>query len=241
MTLSEKISGWLKERVRKARKKGLVIGLSGGIDSAVTAVLAKQALGDNVLGLIMPCGNARVDEDLALKLAGQFDIKVQKIELDDIYNNFCRICPGTARAAKANLKPRIRMMALYYFANTLDYLVAGTGNKSEIMIGYFTKHGDGGCDLLPLAGLLKTDVRKLARELKIPSEIITRPPTAGLWEGQTDEGEIGVSYKELDRCLYALEKGKRPEVKEETLNKIKLMIRNSQHKRKKTPFFDWSG
>ena len=237
MELSKKISGWIKERVDKARKKGIVVGLSGGIDSAVTAVLAKKALGDNVIGFVLPCGNDARDEELAFKVAKKFNITMQKVELDDVYKKFCEICPGTVHIARANLKPRLRMITLYYFANALDYLVAGTGNKSELMIGYFTKYGDGGCDILPLGGLLKTEVRKLARDLRIPSEIIKRPPSAGLWEGQTDEGEIGVTYKELDNCLEALEKGKIPKLKNKKLVKIKSMIKNSEHKRDKIPVF----
>jgi NAD+ synthase len=234
---SEKISLWIKEQVRKARKKGIVVGLSGGIDSAVTVVLAKKALGNNVIGLILPCGNHPRDERLALKVAKKFNIRVKKIDIGSIYNKFRKILPGASLIAKANLKPRLRMLILYYFANTLDYLVTGTGNKSELMIGYFTKYGDGGCDILPLGGLLKTEVRKLARDLRIPPEIIKRPPTAGLWEGQTDEGEIGITYKELDSCLEAFEQGRRPKINNKNLEKIKSMIRSSQHKRNKIPIF----
>ena len=237
MELSEKISLWIKEQVRKARKKGIVVGLSGGIDSAVTAVMSKKVLGEHVVGLILPCESHPKDEELALKVARKFNIRVKKIDLKNIYKKFCEIYPDASSLTKANLKPRLRMTILYSFANTLDYLVAGTGNKSELMIGYFTKYGDGGCDILPLGGLLKTEVRKLARDLRIPPEIIKRPPTAGLWEGQTDEGEIGVSYRELDSCLDALEKGSRLKVKNKNLAKIKLMIRSSGHKRNKIPIF----
>jgi len=238
MGLSKKISAWIREQVRKASKKGIVVGLSGGIDSAVTAALSKRALGDNVIGLILPCGNHPQDKELALKVAKKFNLRVHKVELAGVYKKFCEVCPGTVHIAKANLKPRLRMLTLYYFANALDYLVVGTGNKSELMIGYFTKYGDGGCDILPLGGLFKTEVRKLARDLRIPQEIIKRPPTAGLWEGQTDEGEIGVTYKELDNCLEDLEKGKVPKLRNKKLAKIKLMVRSSQHKRRKIPIFD---
>lgn len=231
MKLSQEISDWIKQQVKSAERKGVVVGLSGGIDSAVVAVLSRKALGDNVLGLILPCENHKRDEELALKVAKRFKIKVQKAELSGVYKKFCEICPGTVRIAKANLKPRLRMLTLYYFANALDYLVAGTGNKSELMIGYFTKYGDGGCDILPLGNLFKTEVRKLAKELGIPGEIIKRPPTAGLWEGQTDEGEIGLSYKELDECLEAIEENRGLFSKKKILEKVKLMIRKSRHKR----------
>ncbi len=237
MDLAEKISDWIRQQVTAAGKKGVVVGLSGGIDSAVVGVLAKKAMRDNVIGLILPCGNDAMDEELAAKLADRFRIKTQTADLYDIYTRLCAHFTGGTAVARANLKPRLRMMALYYFANTLDYLVAGTGNKSELIIGYFTKYGDGGCDILPLAGLLKTEVRKLAKDLHIPGEIIKRPPSAGLWEGQTDEDEIGISYKELDSCLIALEKGKRTDSKNRNLAKVKLMVKNSQHKRKKIPIF----
>lgn len=127
------------------------------------------------------------------------------------------------------------MLTLYYFANTLDYLVAGTSNKSDFMIGYFTKHGDSGCDILPLGGLLKTEVRKLAQDLQIPQEIVKRSSSNGLWEDQADENRIGISYNELDSCLLALEEGQKPD--NNNLAKIKLMVINSEHKRSKIPNF----
>jgi len=237
MKLSKEISEWIKGQVRKAHKKGIVLGLSGGIDSALTAVLSKKAMREHVIGLILPCESHPKDKELALKVARKFNIRVKEIDLKNIYKKFCEIFPDASRLARANLKPRLRMAILYTFANTLDYLVAGTGNKSELTIGYFTKYGDGGCDILPIGGLLKTDVRKMAKELCIPPEIIKRPPTAGLWEGQTDEGEIGISYKELDSCLDAFEQGRSPKIDNRNLEKIKLMIRSSKHKRNKIPTF----
>ena len=129
------------------------------------------------------------------------------------------------------------MSVLYYFANSLNYLVVGTGNRSEFQIGYFTKYGDGGCDILPLAGLLKREVRKLAKDLGIPNEIIVRPPSAGLWKGQTDEGEIGLEYDDLDRCLVAIKNGKTKGIEKKSLAKVKSMVRASDHKRKMPPIF----
>lgn len=157
MDLAEKIKDWTRQHVWATGKKGIVFGLSGGIVSAVVAVLAKKALKDNVTGLILPCGDDAMDEELAVKLANKLRIKTQKVVLSDIYTRLCAIFPGGTTVACVNLKPRLRMMAPYCFANTLDYLVAGTGNKSELMIGYFTKHGGGGYDILPLGGLLKTE------------------------------------------------------------------------------------
>ncbi|GAG09094.1 unnamed protein product, partial [marine sediment metagenome] len=150
MQLSEEIASWIREQVEKANKKGIVLGLSGGVDSAAVAVLSKMALGQDVLGLILPCKSTPEDEELALKIAGKFDIRIEKVVLDDVFDKLVEAVPriiNTANSksqtgnrelpvAKANLKPRLRMSILYYFANTLDYLVAGTGNKSELLVGY---------------------------------------------------------------------------------------------------------
>lgn len=238
MNLAQDIGDWIKRQVRNAGKKGVVLGLSGGIDSSVVAALSKKALGDNALGLILPCNSNAVDEEFALKLARQFDINTKRIPLNNIFNGLISMLPDGSTIAKANLKPRLRMIVLYYFANTLDYLVAGTGNKSELSVGYFTKYGDGGCDILPLGGLLKIEVRKLAEELGIPKEIIKRPPSAGLWEDQTDEVEMGMCYEDLDSCLKAIEEKREHEVETIILEKTKVMIRNSSHKRENPPVFN---
>jgi NAD+ synthase len=238
--LSEDIAKWIGEQVKAAGKKGIVVGLSGGIDSACVAALAKKALGPNVLGLILPCNSSQTDEKFALKIAEAFGIETKTIPLNNIFNGLLNMLPDGNTIAKANLKPRLRMAVLYYFANFLDYLVAGTGNRSELAIGYFTKHGDGGCDILPLGELLKTEVRHLARQLKIPPEIIERPPTAGLWDGQTDEEEMEMSYRDLDESITAIEKDCLDNIREDTLEKVRFMIRKSNHKREKTPIFNSS-
>lgn len=237
MELSEEIANWIKKHLEKAGRKGIVFGLSGGLDSAVLAHLAKMAVGDNVLGLILPCKSATEDVELAIKAAEKAGIETKEVSLDRAFDEFFVMCPGADAPARGNLKPRLRMTALYYFANMLNYLVAGSGNKSELAIGYFTKYGDGAVDILPLGNLLKTEVRELARELGVPEEIIKRPPSAGLWKGQTDEGEIGLTYEQLDRAILAIEKNETQGMDKKTLEKVKKMIKNSEHKRSEIPIF----
>lgn len=223
--ISEKISDWIKEKVREVGAKGVIVGLSGGVDSSVVAVLSKKALGGNVLGIIMPCHSNPTDMEHAKTIAKKFGIKTQIVNLTPLYDFILKTFPPGSDMAKANLKPRLRMVTLYYFANMYGYLVVGTGNKSEEMVGYFTKYGDGGVDILPIGDLLKKEVRTLARELGIPKEIIYKPPSAGLWDGQTDEREMGITYEQLDSILeknnFSGELGK----------KVSEMIRKSEHKR----------
>ena len=205
-TLTQKLTNWIKNKVITAKAKGVIIGLSGGIDSAVVAILCKKAFPDNNLALIMPCHSLNKDIEHALSFAKKYDIYYKIIDLSKIYDSFISLLDGKEKYAnfkleKANIKPRLRMITLYYFANKLNYIVVGTGNKSELTIGYFTKYGDGGVDILPLGNLLKSQVIELAKYLEVPYEIIQKPPSAGLWEGQTDEEEIGISYKQLDEYL----------------------------------------
>ena len=237
MRLSGEICEWIKEKISQAKANGAVFGMSGGVDSSVIASLAKKAAGENALGLILPCHSSSLDEEYAYKFALRIDIKTLRISLDSIYDNFLKILPPADNLARGNLKARLRMTTLYYFANMLNYIVIGTDNRSEVEIGYFTKYGDGGTDILPLGNLLKTEVRELAMELDIPEEIIRRKPSAGLWEGQTDEGELGFSYEELDSCIQALDCNKCEEVPVELLAKVKSLISASLHKSAPIPTF----
>ena len=239
MKLSDKRASWIKDEVKKAGKKGIILGLSGGVDSAVVAVLSKMALGEeNVLALLLPCKSHPEDLKCAQEVAKRFNIKTKEIVLDKIFDDFAKTYLEANKLAKANLKPRLRMTALYYFANTLNYLVAGAGNKSELSVGYFTKYGDGGVDILPIGGLFKTEVRRLAEELKIPCSIMERVPSAGLWHGQTDEGEMGITYDQLDKIITAIEKNKTEGIDKETLSKVKRMMEDSEHKRANVPIFE---
>lgn len=237
MRISERISSWIREQVEGAGAAGIVLGISGGIDSAVVAVLAKKAMGDHVLGLIMPCHSRPEDEGDALLVADTFGIRRERVDLSPVYDVFLKQLPEAGELCKANLKPRLRMATLYYYANKLNYLVAGTGNKSEILVGYFTKYGDGGVDLLPIGDLTKTQVRKLAEQLKIPKKIIDRPPSAGLWSGQTDEEEMNISYEDLDKIITCLEKRKQPKASKAQISYVKGMIARSRHKRCTPPIF----
>jgi NAD+ synthase len=245
--LASRISEWIRKRVREAGAKGVVLGMSGGLDSSVTAVLCKKAFPDTTLGLIMPCFSSKEDVAHAKMVANKFGIATKEIDISDIFKFFLNILEEREYdeeakegidIAVANLKPRIRMICLYYFANKLNYLVVGTGNKSELSIGYFTKYGDGAADLLPLGDLLKTEERKLAEELDIPRAIIEKVPSAGLWAGQTDESEIGMSYDELDKILLAMESGDFRGCDPELEKRVKRMMEASRHKRERIAVFN---
>jgi NAD+ synthase len=237
--LAEKLSGWIKDKVAEAGYKGAVVGLSGGVDSAVVAALCVKALPQNTLGLIMPCHSNAKDREHAEMAAKKFGVPTKTVVLDDIYDAYLKILPdfkpdaSLTQIAQANLKARLRMITLYYTANQLKYLVVGSGNRSELTVGYFTKHGDAGVDILPLGNLVKKEARELARFLKVPQEIIDKPPSAGLWEGQTDEGEMGFTYEALDTYILT---GK---ASEELKNRIEAMRAARRHKSTTPPVPDF--
>lgn len=230
--MRKKIANWIRNKVKETKTKGIVLGLSGGIDSCVVAALAKEAVGkQKLLALILPIHSLCQDIKDAELAARQLKIATKTIDLSQMYDNFLKILPQANNLALMNLKPRLRMLVLYYFANKLNYLVCGTGNKAELSVGYFTKHGDGGVDILPIGSLLKRDVKALARELKIPEQIITKAPSAGLFPGQTDEGEMGITYSELDDILFRIEHKRPQRAGMKKVNKVKAMISRSEHKR----------
>lgn len=253
MNLADTISQWIRQQVNGAGARGLLVGLSGGIDSAVVARLCQMATPDNVLGVILPCHSDPQDERDARLVAEHFQLPLTRVDLDQPYDHLIEAARAAqaqlprelldaspapddlrARLPLANIKPRLRMICLYFLANQLNYLVAGTGNRSELAIGYFTKYGDGATDLLPLGDLLKSEVRTLARELGVPREVIDKPPSAGLWLGQTDEDEMGFSYAELEAYLEHGPGDVRPAV----AMKIERLARASEHKRKLPPGFE---
>jgi len=230
-----KLAVWIKDKVQSAGCGGVVLGISGGLDSSVLAVLCQRAFPKGTLGIIMPCYSNQQDKSHAEKLAKQFNIATREVVLDNVFDTLLQELPALnpnpeiGRLARANLKVRLRMLTLYYAAQQLNYLVAGSSNRTEITIGYFTKYGDGGVDIMPLGNLVKSEVRELARYLEIPQEIIDKPPSAGLWAGQTDEDEMGVSYESIDRYILM------GEATEEAKNKIEAMIAVSEHKRSMPP------
>ena len=235
--LSNRIIEWIKNVVSDSGADGIVLGLSGGVDSATVGALCKRAVGEKLLSLIMPCHSEQCDMADSEKVAETFGIKTERVDLTSVYDQLTSILPSSSELADANLKPRLRMIVLYHYANRLNYLVAGTGNKTELEIGYFTKYGDGGVDMLPMAGLLKKEVRLLAAELGVPDEIISKPPTAGLWEGQTDEGEIGMSYEELDAVISSIHSRGTEKLEQASVARVRKLMEFSRHKRRPIPIF----
>lgn len=234
--VTEKMVAWLQEKVQEAGAKGVIVGLSGGIDSAVVAAVAKRAFPEHSLGVIMPCHSNPEDAADARLVAEILDIPYITVDLTTTFDTLLQALGGDAAAAArdlaaSNVKPRLRMITLYYHAARHGFLVLGTGNRSELTMGYFTKYGDGGVDLLPLGDLVKHQVRDLAKYLGIPAKVIEKAPTAGLWDGQTDEGEMGITYRELDD--YILTGKAAPRVKEI----IDRHHQKSAHKRQTPPIF----
>lgn len=234
----DKVIAWLRVKVKEANAEGLIVGVSGGIDSAVVSALIKKAFPANSLGLILPCLSNPQDKEDALAAINAVGIKFSEIDISESHNFILRqvedkVADGkfNARFADANLRARLRMSTLYTVANGLNYLVVGTDNAAEVYTGYFTKYGDGGVDLLPIAQFTKGEVREMAKLLGIPERIITKAPSAGLWEGQTDEDEMGVSYDLIDKHLRG------EEIPEVALRKIAALHKKTQHKREMPPAF----
>jgi NAD+ synthase len=238
--IKEKVTEFIREEVKN---KIAVIGLSGGIDSSLTAYLATISLGkEKVLGLIMPDSSSTPYEDIrdALTLASWLGINYRIIYIDRIISSYLSSFDLADKKALGNLKARIRMSILYYFANVNDAIVIGTGDKSEIYLGYFTKYGDGGVDILPIGDIYKTEVRELSVYYGLPKSITEKESSPRLWPGQTAEGELGITYEVADRILYDLIDVK---VSEQELIKkwgksgerVLELIKASEHKRKMPP------
>lgn len=253
--LADQISAWIRLQMEAAGATRLVLGLSGGIDSAVVCALSTMAADPaRVIAALLPIESRPEDMADAELVARTFQVTPHKIVLAPAFDALVAAMPEDApgledadvpptmieqrhRLALANVKPRLRMTTLYYLANRYNGLVVGTGNKTELSIGYFTKYGDGGVDILPLGDLDKTAVRALARQLGVPEPVIAKAPSAGLWEGQTDEGEIGVTYDELDRALAAIAAGESDSVAPRTVERVTSLAATSEHKRRPVPIF----
>jgi NAD+ synthase len=252
------IKDFIKTYVENSGCKSVVIGISGGVDSAVTAILCKDILGKkNVKCLFLPDDTTpNIDYKHYELIVKKFGILHEKRDITKLIKELNSNCViKSNKYALANIKARVRMILLFEYANMSNSLVCGTSNKSEILVGYFTKYGDGGVDIMPIGDLYKTQVLELAKFLKIPGEIISKPPTAGLWKDQSDEKELKLSYKKLDKILAGLERKKDLEdivklagVKKIEIDRIKNVMIKSEHKRRvalipkvglRTPGYDW--
>jgi NAD+ synthase len=208
----KRICRFIKEYVENAGAKGIVLGLSGGIDSGTIAALSSLAIGgDNVLGLMLPEEEnfSQKDIDDAKKVAEKFSLRTQICNMSNVLTCFYEAIPvfdPKDRLCKGNLKARTRMVYLYYYANKFNTIVCGSSDKSETMMGYFTKWGDAAADITPIMDFYKTQVRKLAIHLGIPKELALKPSTPALWPNQLAESELGIKYETLDLILYGLEK-----------------------------------
>ncbi|WP_077621377.1 NAD(+) synthase [Sediminibacillus massiliensis] len=236
----EKIVAWLQEKIKEANVNGLLVGVSGGIDSAVVTHLIKRAAPDNSLGVILPCKSNPQDMEDAKKVIDSAGINSITVDLTETHEVlFSNIQTqlreqqdeneDSQQLADANLRARLRMSTLYALAANYGYLVVGTDNAAEFYTGYFTKYGDGGVDLVPLVSLAKGEVREMAKYLGVPDDVVNKKPSAGLWEGQTDESEMGVTYDTIDRYL------KGEEIPQEDKDIIERLHKASAHKREIAP------
>ncbi len=236
---------FIREYVEQTSSDGVVIGLSGGVDSSTSAALAALALGgDKVTGLLLPEHETYNDIDVqhAKQISEKFRIRIETVDITPALDAFYRsVSPfqGKDKVAKGNIKARMRMTYLYYYANKCSLLVCGNSDKSETMMGYFTKWGDVSADFAPLMDLYKTQVRRLARYLGIPEHIVTKPSSPGLWPGQSAEQELGVEYETLDLILCGLEHfmdceeiASQIQAEIELVRRVRFRWLRSEHKRR---------
>lgn len=244
LDVSRKISTFVKDYVTKTGAKGIVVGLSGGVDSSTVAALSALAIGgNNVTGIILPERETRNTKDVADAelLASKFGITTETCDITPTLNAIYRSIPifdSTERVCKGNIKARTRMIYVYYYANKRNLIVCGSSDKSETMMGYFTKWGDVAADISPVMDLYKTQVRRLAVHIGLPHRIASKPSTPSLWPGQTAEAELGLPYEQLDLVLYGLERFRSSEelsqklsIDEPTIRRIKQRWLEAEHKR----------
>ena len=243
--IETKIKEFIDENIKKSGLKGAVVAVSGGIDSAVALSLTVKALGpEKVTALTLPDRDATPERDImdVMQHCESLGVTCSTVDITPILHVMCDALPLydiTDRISSGNIKSRLRMVAVYHFANRLNRMVIGTSNKTELITGFFTKYGDGGVDLMPLADLYKTQLRQLARHLKVPENIIRKPPSPGFFPGQTDEGELGIDYTTLDLILFSLEKGvSAPSIADDLkieidqVEAVQRRIKANEHKRR---------
>ncbi len=241
----KRICRFIQEYVENAGAKGIVLGLSGGIDSGTIAALSSLAIGGkNVLGLMLPEQENFIQKDIddAKFVAEQFHLETQVCDISDALSGIYGAVPlfdQTDRLCKGNVKARTRMIYLYYYANKQNRIVCGSSDKSETIMGYFTKWGDAAADIAPIMDLYKTQVRKLALHLGIPKDLALKPSTPALWPNQLAESELGIKYETLDLMLYGLERFMTPEEVAEQLDIEKVIVEKvksrwlaNEHKRR---------
>jgi NAD+ synthase len=233
------IEKFIQTRVKEAGVTGVVIGISGGVDSATILALAVSALGsENVTGLIMPFIHTESVE-LASSHAESLNVEIKELNISTVVESFkASVSSFSSKASEGNLHSRVRMTFLYGEAFHSGSLVMGTSNKSELLVGYYTKWGDGASDFLPIGDIYKSQVYLLAKDLGIPKEILERKPTAELWKGQTDEADLGIDYTTLDQILLGLERqlsfksiSSKTDIALESIERIDHLIKSSIHKR----------
>jgi NAD+ synthase len=233
------ITNFIIKEVRERQSEGIIVGLSGGLDSSVAASLAVQALGSrHVFGLILPDLNITPKRDIydAQQLAENLKIRYKVIEIGTIKNLFLRKLPKN-KLAQGNFTSRLRMCIIYYYAGIMHRLVLGTSDKSELRLGYYTKYGDGAADIFPIADLYKTEVRELATYLQIPSRILEKKSSPRLWKRQTAEGEIGLYYEEIDEILSQLDTDtlNKSKFNSKSVQRIMKLIESNKHKQDLSP------
>jgi len=238
--ISESIEKYLLDEIEKTHSKGVILGLSGGIDSAVLAYICKNKLKEKTVAIIMPDTEItpKSETDDAMKMISLTGIEYKLVDINPIVKEYSMYLEPNEKS-KGNLRARIRTNILYYYANAKKYLVLGSSDKSEFMIGYFTKHGDGASDIAPIISLYKLQVREIAKYLGVPENVISKKSSPHLWKEHEAENELGISYEEIDSVLYCLyEKKLSAEETEKitlidklTIQKIQILILNSEHKR----------
>jgi NAD+ synthase len=247
----EHLRAFIRNAVAQEGMDGVVIGLSGGVDSAVVTKICVDALGaDKVLNIFMPSRETPAEDYKTTKdLSKEWGTELRVVDIQPAVDALAAmlLTSEDTPLERGNISARCRMIVLYNFAKKMNRFVVGTSNQSEIMMGYFTKFGDGACDITLLANMYKTEVRQIASMIGVPEAIIAKPPSAGLWEGQTDESDMGIKYVDLDRILYGMEND-RPDseisadtgVDRQKVSEIRAQVRSMEHKRMpaKRPEFD---